>query len=122
MPDLGVIPASMAVSAVPLLVPPLVPLLTLRLARLMVGGASEYSGGTEPRAYPMDHANRCYLPVEHSLLIPSIVRSFRAEFEARCGRGRQSCRAAVLPKVLDFDEARGDFVYARARKPVVPAG
>lgn len=68
------------------------------------------------------HANRCYLPDEHALLIPSIVRSFRPEFEAHYGRGCQSCRPAVLPKILDFDEARGEFVYARAKKPVAPAG
>ncbi len=70
----------------------------------------------------MDYANRCYLPVEHSLLIPSIIRSLRREFEAHYGRRCQSFRAAVLPKILDFDEARGKFVYARAKKPVAPAG
>jgi NADH-quinone oxidoreductase subunit F len=68
------------------------------------------------------HANRCYLPVEHSLLIPSIVRNFRPEFEAHYQRGCQSCRSAIVPKILDFDESRGDFVYARTKKPVAPAG
>jgi hypothetical protein len=70
----------------------------------------------------MDHANRCYLPVDRSLMIPSIVPNFRAEFEAHYGRGCQSCRAALLPKILDLDEARGECIYARAKKPVAPAG
>ncbi|HYB75030.1 MAG TPA: hypothetical protein VED18_16780 [Candidatus Sulfotelmatobacter sp.] len=55
-------------------------------------------------------------------MIPSIVPNFRAEFEAHCGRGCESCRAALPPKILDLDEARGEFVYARAKEPVVPAG
>ncbi|HEY7676382.1 MAG TPA: NADH-ubiquinone oxidoreductase-F iron-sulfur binding region domain-containing protein [Candidatus Methylomirabilis sp.] len=96
---------------------------TYHLHRLIHGGGT--AGDVEyalEGAAMAPHANRCYLPVEHSLLIPSIVRSFRAEFEAHYGRGCQSCRAAVLPKILDFDEVRGDFVYARAKKPVAYAG
>ncbi len=61
--------------------------------------------------------NRCYLPVEHSLLIPSLVKNFQAEFEAHVGRGCQSCRPAQLPKLVDFEEARGEFLYARVKKP-----
>jgi NADH-quinone oxidoreductase subunit F len=56
--------------------------------------------------------NRCYLPVEHSLLIPSIVRSFPDEFIQHYNRGCQSCRKVVLPKMVDFDESRGRFRYA----------
>jgi hypothetical protein len=53
------------------------------------------------------HANRCYLPVERSLLIPSIVRSFADEFDRHFNRGRQSCRDTIVPKMVDFDPSKG---------------
>ncbi len=62
------------------------------------------------------HGNRCYLPVEHSLVIPSIVKHFRPEFEAHSARGCQSCRDIPLPKLVDFDEGRHAFTYARGGK------
>ena len=65
--------------------------------------------------------NRCYLPVEHALLIPSLVKNFRPEFEAHYNLGCQSCRAALVPKILDFDELLGEFVFARAKKPAPSA-
>jgi NADH:ubiquinone oxidoreductase subunit F (NADH-binding) len=63
------------------------------------------------------HANRCYLPVEHSLLIPSIVRAFMGEFERHFHRGCESCRPAVVPKMVDFDASTGSFVYSRSQRP-----
>jgi NADH:ubiquinone oxidoreductase subunit F (NADH-binding) len=60
-------------------------------------------------------ANRCYLPVEHSLLIPSIVTNFSTEFIQHYNRGCQSCREVVVPKMADFDESTSTFTYARTR-------
>ncbi|MEP7309855.1 MAG: NADH-ubiquinone oxidoreductase-F iron-sulfur binding region domain-containing protein [Acidobacteriota bacterium] len=62
------------------------------------------------------HANRCYLPVEHSVLIPSIARAFEAEFEQHFNRGCQSCRDIIVPRMVDFDPAKGSFAYFRARR------
>jgi NADH-quinone oxidoreductase subunit F len=62
------------------------------------------------------HANRCYLPVEHSLLIPSIARNFGHEFEQHFNRGCQSCRETVVPKMVDFDPSTASFAYFRARR------
>lgn len=62
------------------------------------------------------HANRCYLPVEHSLLIPSMVRSFAHEFEEHFHRGCRSCREIRLPKMVDLDAATGAFAYHRERR------
>jgi NADH-quinone oxidoreductase subunit F len=62
------------------------------------------------------HANRCFLPVEHSLLIPSIVRSFGREFEQHFNRGCQSCRDTIVPKIVDFDPSKASFTYFRARR------
>jgi NADH-quinone oxidoreductase subunit F len=59
-------------------------------------------------------ANRCYLPVEASLLIPSIVMNFLPEFVQHYNRGCQGCREIVTPKLMDFDESTGRFTYAKA--------
>ena len=67
------------------------------------------------------HANRCYLPVEHSLLIPSIARSFANEFEQHFHRGCQACRDIVLPKIVDFDASKASFTYVRDRHPALPS-
>jgi NADH-quinone oxidoreductase subunit F len=58
-------------------------------------------------------ANRCYLPVEASLLIPSIVLNFLSEFVRHYDRGCQGCREVVTPKLADFDESAGRFRYAK---------
>jgi NADH-quinone oxidoreductase subunit F len=60
-------------------------------------------------------ANRCYLPVEHSLLTPSIIRNFSQEFIRHYDRGCRNCREAVLPVMRDFDEATRDFTYSLGR-------
>jgi NADH-quinone oxidoreductase subunit F len=55
--------------------------------------------------------NRCYLPVQGSRLIPSLVEMFPEEFEsARRGELAETVEFPV-PKFVDFDEARGLFVY-----------
>ena len=56
--------------------------------------------------------NRCYLPVQHSLLVPSIVRTFASKFQRAFNRGCSSERRMFLPKMIDFDEATHTFRYA----------
>jgi len=58
-------------------------------------------------------ANRCYLPVEASLLILSIMLNFLPEFVRHYDRGCEGCREIVTPKLTDFDEATGKFTYAK---------
>jgi NADH:ubiquinone oxidoreductase subunit F (NADH-binding) len=55
--------------------------------------------------------NRCYLPVQHSLLVPSIVRNFASEFQRAFNGGGSSKRRMFLPKMIDFDEATHTFRY-----------
>jgi len=62
------------------------------------------------------HGNRCYLPVEHSLSCPSIIRAFSNEFIAHYRRGCQGCRDLVLPKIHDFDETKNVFTYSPGRQ------
>ncbi len=59
--------------------------------------------------------NRCFLPTEHSLIIPSIVHTFQREFEAHYNRGCQNCRVPVLPKMHDYDEQKREFHYTHGR-------
>jgi NADH:ubiquinone oxidoreductase subunit F (NADH-binding) len=80
-----------------------------------VGDASDLEYVLEGAAMA-PHANRCYLPVEHSVLIPSIVRQFEAEFEQHFNRGCQQCRDITLPKIVDFDPASASFTYFRGRR------
>jgi len=62
------------------------------------------------------HGNRCYLPVEHSLSCPSIIRAFSNDFIAHYRRGCQGCRDLVLPKIHDFDETKNVFTYSPGRQ------
>jgi NADH:ubiquinone oxidoreductase subunit F (NADH-binding) len=63
--------------------------------------------------------NRCYLPVQGSIVIPSLLTRFHAEFDALLA-GMQAAVAGgpipatgsyVLPKMVDFDEASRSFSY-----------
>jgi hypothetical protein len=55
--------------------------------------------------------NRCYLPVQGSILIPSIIDRFATEFEdERTPANRPTARMPV-PKFVDFDEATRVFSY-----------
>jgi NADH:ubiquinone oxidoreductase subunit F (NADH-binding) len=56
-------------------------------------------------------ANRCYLPVEGSILIPSLIDAFRQEFEAQVRPGAAAAEPIVCPKLVDFDEATRTFSY-----------
>ncbi len=55
--------------------------------------------------------NRCYLPVEGAVLIPSFVRRFRDDFERQARRGADAPPPYTLPKIVDWDEAARRFVY-----------
>jgi NADH-quinone oxidoreductase subunit F len=51
-------------------------------------------------------ANRCYLPVQASILVPSLVKRFRADFD-----GMPLAAEILIPKMVDFDEEQRVFVY-----------
>jgi NADH-quinone oxidoreductase subunit F len=61
------------------------------------------------------HGNRCFLPVEHSLLIPSIISNFLPEFVQHYNRGCQGCRTIITPKMADYDEAAHAFTYVKTK-------
>ena len=79
----------------------------------------EGSGDSSDLAFVLEgaamapQANRCYLPVEHSLVVPSMVRAFGEEFEQHFNRGCRGCRDVIVPKITDFDEVTRAFAYVR---------
>jgi NADH-quinone oxidoreductase subunit F len=55
--------------------------------------------------------NRCYLPAEGAALIPSLLRSFGPDFEARLASRSAVGDDYVMPKIADFDETTRTFTY-----------
>ncbi len=51
-------------------------------------------------------ANRCYLPVQGSIVIPSIVKHFHEDFVGAAQAGE-----ILIPKMVDFDEQNSVFSY-----------
>lgn len=90
---------------------------TTHLAKLIEGSGNELDVDSVIQGAMMaPHANRCYLPVEHSLLIPSLVRNFAPEFIKHYDRGCQNCREVVLPVMRDFVESGRMFTYSPGRR------
>ncbi len=56
-------------------------------------------------------ANRCYLPVQASLLIPSLITRFKTEFDAQLKRPTSGPGRWRTLKIVDFDETHKKFVY-----------
>jgi NADH:ubiquinone oxidoreductase subunit F (NADH-binding) len=77
-----------------------------------LGGASDLALALEGSAMA-PYANRCYLPVEHSAVVPSLARAFAGEFAEHFDRGCTDCRNVVVPRFVDFDEHSRTFIYAR---------
>ncbi|MEO7096609.1 MAG: NADH-ubiquinone oxidoreductase-F iron-sulfur binding region domain-containing protein, partial [Polyangiales bacterium] len=62
-------------------------------------------------AHRAPQGNRCYLPVQGSKLIPDLMKRFEGEFAAQLEDPTGAPAPYVIPKLVDFDEARGEFVY-----------
>ena len=63
------------------------------------------------RCLTVTDAQRCALPTGETLLIQSAVQTFGQEFVDHLGRGCPRPRDIQVPKMVDFDEAGGGFVY-----------
>jgi NADH-quinone oxidoreductase subunit F len=72
------------------------------------------SGGAAPdlvdrAAFSARHApqaNRCYLPVQGSIVIPALIKHFRDDFAGVAQAGE-----ILIPKMVDFDEEHRIFSY-----------
>ena len=56
-------------------------------------------------------ANRCYLPVQGSILLQSLATRFKAEFDLQAAKPGARAPKWVLPKIVDFDEESRTFIY-----------
>ncbi len=75
----------------------------------------------ERALYGARHApqgNRCYLPVQGSILLPALLRRFSRDFDAQLAAPSGGGAPFLVPKIIDFDEATRTFVYdeSQARK------
>ena len=63
-------------------------------------------------------ANRCYLPVQGAALIPSLLETFEAEFDAHLAEATSGAEPILIAQIRDFDRERGVFVLdeRQARK------
>src|SRR5207244_2928531 len=56
-------------------------------------------------------ANRCYLPVEGSVLISSLVHKFKQEFDDQLSNPRQNTESFASPLIVDIDDVNHRFIY-----------
>jgi NADH:ubiquinone oxidoreductase subunit F (NADH-binding) len=63
------------------------------------------------RAMTVTDAQRCALPTGETLLVQSVIQMFPSEFAEHFGRPCPRPRELPLPKIVDFDERAGDFIY-----------
>jgi len=63
------------------------------------------------RALKVTDAQRCALPTGESLIAQSAIQVFGPEFAEHFGRGCPRPRDLPVPKIVDFDEAAGEFRF-----------
>jgi NADH-quinone oxidoreductase subunit F len=63
------------------------------------------------RALTVTDAQRCALPTGETLIAQSAIQVFGSEFAEHLGRACPRPRDLPVPKILDFDEAAGDFRF-----------
>jgi NADH-quinone oxidoreductase subunit F len=63
------------------------------------------------RCLSVTGGQRCALPTGESLLVQSAIQKFGDEFRAHLGRPCPRPRELPFPKIVDFDEEAGRFIY-----------
>jgi NADH-quinone oxidoreductase subunit F len=63
------------------------------------------------RAFTVTDAQRCALPTGETLIAQSAVQVFGTEFAEHLGRACSRPRDLQVPKIVDFDEVAGDFLF-----------
>jgi NADH:ubiquinone oxidoreductase subunit F (NADH-binding) len=86
--------------------------ITELLERIDSGEGSDIDVDTiVARALTVTDAQRCALPTGETLIAQSAMQLFGSEFAEHFGRGCPRPRELPLPKLMDFDEEGGRFVY-----------
>ncbi len=63
------------------------------------------------RCLSVTGGQRCALPTGESLVVQSAIKAFGEEFREHLGRSCPRARDLPVPKLVDFDERAGRFVY-----------
>lgn len=74
-------------------------------------GTTETLRQIEDRLPAITDQTRCALPAGAQLLVGSVLRSFRDEFEAHLGRVCESTEAERVPKIVRLDDATGEVTF-----------
>jgi NADH:ubiquinone oxidoreductase subunit F (NADH-binding) len=83
------------------------------------GDAGDFAEIVE-RAGTVTDGQKCALPTGTERLVLSLIESFSREFAHHVGRECPLPRELVFPKLVDFDEEAGKFLYDRAYESVTP--
>ena len=75
------------------------------------GEAEELANQAVDAALAAPHQTRCYLPVQGSILVPSLVETFPEQFRDGAAALGAASEEYLLPKIVDFDEEAGRFRY-----------
>lgn len=59
--------------------------------------------------------NRCFLPVQGSIVLPALFEHFGAEVDAQIAQPAGAPAEWIIPKMVDFDEATRTFRYDLAQ-------
>jgi quercetin dioxygenase-like cupin family protein len=73
--------------------------------------AKAFSFTRRTKVFADPQANRCYLPVQASVLISSLVHKFRPEFDHQLAEPHQNPESFPVPLISDFDERNHRFFY-----------
>jgi NADH:ubiquinone oxidoreductase subunit F (NADH-binding) len=86
--------------------------ITELLERIDRGEGSEIDVETIlARSLTVTDAQRCALPTGETLIAQSAVQVFGSEFGEHFGRGCPRPRDIPVPKIVDFDDEAGEFLY-----------
>jgi NADH-quinone oxidoreductase subunit F len=86
--------------------------ITELLERIDRGEGSEVDVETIlARAYTVTDAQRCALPTGETLIAQSAIQVFGREFADHLGRRCPKPRDLPVPKIVDFDEGAGRFLF-----------
>lgn len=72
------------------------------------------------RADKVTDGQKCALPTGTKLVVLSLVQAFAEEFAAHVGAECPRPRALGFPKLVDYDEEAGKFLYDRHYESTTP--
>lgn len=81
------------------------------ISRLEEGGTYEDLETAMNMSHNVTSGTRCFLPQAEQICTRNIVRMFLDDFKAHIGQPCSYERRLAIPKLKDFDEEKGDWIY-----------